>query len=51
MAKCNQECEVFSRVVGYFRPVKRWNDGKKEEFKDRLEFTEKKALEREVKNC
>ena len=50
MTKCNQECEVFSRVVGYFRPVKRWNDGKKEEFNDRLEFTEKKAVEKEI-NC
>lgn len=25
-------CEVFSRVVGYFRPVKQWNKGKQEEF-------------------
>ena len=28
-------CEVYSRVVGYLRPVKQWNQGKKEEFKDR----------------
>ncbi len=27
--------EVYSRVVGYYRPVNNWNDGKKEEFKDR----------------
>ena len=32
------ECEVYSRVVGYFRPVKQWNDGKREEFKDRKVF-------------
>ena len=25
-------CEVYSRVVGYLRPVQRWNDGKKTEF-------------------
>lgn len=25
-------CEVFSRVVGYLRPVQNWNNGKKEEF-------------------
>ena len=25
-------CEVFSRVVGYLRPVQNWNKGKKEEF-------------------
>jgi anaerobic ribonucleoside-triphosphate reductase len=49
MTKCNQECEIFSRVVGYFRPVKRWNDGKKEEFKERLEFTEKNAMKKEIK--
>lgn len=30
-----QECEVYSRVVGYIRPVKQWNKGKQEEFKDR----------------
>jgi len=26
------ECEVYSRVVGYLRPVQSWNKGKKEEF-------------------
>ena len=25
-------CEVYSRVVGYLRPVQNWNKGKKEEF-------------------
>lgn len=28
-------CEVYSRVVGYFRPVNNWNDGKKTEYDDR----------------
>jgi len=28
-------CEVYSRVVGYFRPVRQWNDGKQQEFKER----------------
>jgi len=38
--KCvvKQETEVYSRVVGYIRPVKQWNKGKKEEFGDRKEF-------------
>jgi anaerobic ribonucleoside-triphosphate reductase len=27
--------EIYSRVCGFFRPVKEWNKGKKEEFKDR----------------
>ena len=31
--------EVYSRVVGYFRPVNQWNRGKQEEFKERKEFT------------
>ena len=30
--------EVYSRVVGYIRPVKQWNPGKKQEFKDRTPF-------------
>lgn len=33
--KCGDECEVYSRVVGYLRPVKQWNDGKREEYKMR----------------
>jgi ribonucleoside-triphosphate reductase (formate) len=38
--KCvvKQETEVYSRVVGYIRPVKQWNKGKQAEFKDRKEF-------------
>ena len=36
--KCGERCEVYSRVVGYFRPVSNWNKGKKEEFKDREKF-------------
>ena len=35
MEKCNEKCEVYSRVTGYFRPVANWNRGKQEEFKDR----------------
>lgn len=32
------ECEVFSRVCGYLRPVQNWNKGKKEEFFTRKTF-------------
>ena len=32
------KCEVYSRVVGYLRPVDNWNEGKREEFKDRKLF-------------
>ncbi|OGI12520.1 AT hook motif [Candidatus Micrarchaeota archaeon RBG_16_36_9] len=35
---CNSKAEVFSRVVGYIRPVQDWNEGKQEEFKQRLEY-------------
>ena len=31
-------CEVYSRVVGYLRPVQSWNKGKKEEYKMRKPF-------------
>lgn len=30
--------EVYSRVVGYLRPVQQWNEGKQAEFKDRTNF-------------
>jgi len=36
--KCGEECEVYSRVVGYLRPVKQWNRGKQAEFKMRRMF-------------
>ena len=41
--KCviKQPCEVYSRIVGYLRPVGQWNNGKKEEFKERKVFKEK----------
>ncbi|MCD6101120.1 MAG: ribonucleoside triphosphate reductase [Candidatus Marinimicrobia bacterium] len=35
---CGDSCEVYSRVVGYLRPVNQWNKGKKEEFKLRKTF-------------
>jgi len=32
------KCEVYSRVVGYLRPIEQWNVGKQEEFRDRKTF-------------
>jgi len=32
---CGEETEVYSRITGYYRPVKNWNAGKTEEFKER----------------
>jgi anaerobic ribonucleoside-triphosphate reductase len=46
---CGEDTEVFSRIVGYYRPVGNWNAGKQEEFRDRLEFAERKALEKPIK--
>lgn len=36
--KCNKKTEVWTRVVGFHRPIQSWNKGKREEFKDRIEF-------------
>ena len=32
------KCEVYSRVVGYLRPIQQWNDGKQAEWHDRKTF-------------
>ena len=37
-AECSQDTEIYSRVVGYLRPVKQWNTGKQAEFKMRKTF-------------
>ncbi|MCK9435611.1 MAG: anaerobic ribonucleoside-triphosphate reductase [Synergistaceae bacterium] len=56
MAKCEcrsdhpdeqRRMEVYSRVVGYYRPVAHWNEGKKAEFKNRKNFSLKKAFDME----
>ncbi len=36
--ECGADTEVYSRVVGYYRPVQRWNQGKQEEFRQRREY-------------
>ncbi len=33
-----QKAEVYTRVVGYIRPVEQWNKGKQQEYGDRLEY-------------
>lgn len=38
-----QECEVWTRVMGYYRPVSQFNTGKKGEFHERVEFAEPDA--------
>lgn len=41
--KCGKPTEIYSRITGYYRPVKNWNDGKAQEFKDRNPYDFKKA--------
>ncbi len=49
--KCaiKQPCEVYSRIVGYLRPVQQWNVGKKQEFGERKEFKIKKTSKKKAK--
>ncbi len=37
--KCGCDTEVYSRITGYYRPVKNWNAGKTQEFKDRKTYS------------
>ena len=41
-----QPCEIWTRVMGYFRPVSEFNIGKKSEYAERKCFNTSKALER-----
>jgi ribonucleoside-triphosphate reductase len=43
--RCGQETEVYTRVVGYYRPVKMWNRGKQAEYKDRVEYSQASCFE------
>ena len=36
---CGAETEIYSRIVGYLRPISTWNDGKQQEFKERTPYT------------
>jgi len=40
-------CEVYSRIVGYLRPVQNWNKGKVQEWKERKAYKPGKVLEKE----
>ena len=52
---CGKTTEVYSRITGYYRPVQNWNDGKREEFKDRkvynIENSKFTAKKEEVCEC
>ncbi len=36
--ECGEKTEVYSRITGYYRPVQNWNDGKSQEYKDRVVY-------------
>jgi anaerobic ribonucleoside-triphosphate reductase len=36
--ECGGPVEVYSRIVGYMRPVQTWNDGKRQEFSERKNY-------------
>jgi ribonucleoside-triphosphate reductase len=44
--ECGERTEVYSRVVGYLRPVSRWNDGKQQEYALRREYAANSGAER-----
>lgn len=44
---CRQECEIWTRVMGYYRPVSDFNIGKKQEHRERVGF----RVEKVVKRC
>ena len=45
--KVKVPCEVYSRIVGYLRPVQNWHQGKQQEFAERKTFRVSKAVYRE----
>jgi anaerobic ribonucleoside-triphosphate reductase len=40
-------CEVYSRIVGYLRPVQDWNEGKQQEFAERETYNVNKAADQD----
>jgi len=46
--ECGKDTEVWTRVVGFHRPVQSWNKGKKEEYKDRLEFDIEESIKSKI---
>ncbi len=47
---CGRDTEVYSRITGYYRPVRNWNNGKAQEFRDRLEYNVSGQLEDAIKS-
>ena len=54
--ECGEKTEVYSRITGYYRPVQNWNDGKSQEYKDRVVYAEskltgKQPIDRAAEKC
>ena len=43
---CGEKTEVYSRITGYYRPVQNWNDGKAQEYKDRVVYAQSKLTDK-----
>jgi ribonucleoside-triphosphate reductase len=48
---CGEETEVYSRIVGYYRPVQNWNPGKKSEYSERINYNLGSSLNEDTVNC
>ncbi len=48
--KCGSETEVYSRIIGYYRPLRKWNAGKKQEFKDRQTYLVEGQVSRSIRD-
>lgn len=49
--KCGKKAEVYSRITGYYRPVRNWNDGKVSEFKSRKTYLTENPAEKEARSA
>jgi len=47
--KCGANNEVYSRIVGYIRPIQQWNEGKRAEFSDRTSYQLDRAVKQSMK--
>jgi ribonucleoside-triphosphate reductase (formate) len=45
------KCEIYSRVVGYIRPVEQWHEGKQSEFQDRKKFGMPEKVKEQAQLC
>lgn len=42
---CGKKTEIYSRITGYYRPVQNWNEGKLQEFKDRVTYNPASSIQ------